>query len=54
MNEGNNKIGRGGNHIYDNANKVNNVDIGEVISVTDPNYLGRIKVRIKGPRNRHK
>jgi len=52
MNEGNNKIGRGGNHIYDNANKVNNVDIGEVISVTDPNYLGRIKVRIKGPRNR--
>jgi hypothetical protein len=52
MNEGNNKISRGGNHIYANANKLNYVDIGEVISVTDPNYLGRIKVRIKGPRNR--
>lgn len=52
MNEGNNKISRGGNHIYANANKLNYIDIGEVISITDPNYLGRIKVRIKGPRNR--
>lgn len=52
MNEGNNKISRGGNNIYNNANKLNLIDIGEVISITDPNYLGRIKVRIKGPRNR--
>jgi hypothetical protein len=52
INEGNNKIGRGGNKIYDNSSKPNLINIGEVISVTDPNYLGRIKVRIKGPRNR--
>lgn len=52
LQEGNNKIGRGGNHIYSNANKPNFVDIGEVIDVTDPNYMGRIKVRIKGPRSR--
>ena len=52
LNEGNNKISRGGNKIYDNANKLNYIDIGEVISIIDPNYLGRIKVRVKGPRNR--
>lgn len=52
INEGNNKISRGGNQIYDNANKPNLIDIGEVVSVIDPNYMGRIKVRVKGPRSR--
>jgi hypothetical protein len=36
-------------NLYNNLNYDKNVQIGEVVSVDDPNFLGRIKVRIKGP-----
>jgi hypothetical protein len=51
MNEGNNKTQRGGVGAYDSLNGGKNFDIGEVVSVTDTKYLGRIKVRVKGSRS---
>jgi hypothetical protein len=47
-NEGNNKIIRGESKPIYNLDYNKNVEVGEVISIDDPNYLGRIKVRIKG------
>jgi hypothetical protein len=53
MNEGTNKIVRGGDRNKpENIDGMKILDIGEVVSVADPNDLGRIKVRIKGPRNK--
>ncbi len=50
--EGNNKVPSGRESTYENIDKYKLIEIGEVVSVDDPNYLGRIKVRIKGPRSR--
>lgn len=50
MENTNNKISRSQHNIYDTDKTVKILSVGEVISVTDPNYLGRIKVRIKGTR----
>jgi hypothetical protein len=47
-NEGNNKVIRGESKPLYNLDYTKNVEVGEVVSVTDPNYLGRIKVRVKG------
>jgi hypothetical protein len=44
--EGNNKTQRGGVGAYDSFSGGKNF-IGEVVSVTDTKYLGRIKVRVK-------
>jgi hypothetical protein len=53
MNEGGNSKFFGQKNVYEsNQNTLNLVQLGEVISVDDPNYLGRIKVRIKGSTNR--
>lgn len=49
MNEGNNRIGTGKASVNETIDNFKRINIGEVVSVTDPNYLGRIKVRIKGP-----
>lgn len=48
MNSGNNKVSRGDKSVYENSDGIKNVELGEVISIDDPKYLGRIKVRIKG------
>lgn len=50
--EGNGKTSSGRKTAYDITDKFKMVQIGEVTSIDDPNYLGRIKVRIKGPRSR--
>lgn len=47
--EGNNKYSTGQKSIIDNIDNIKTLEIGEVISVDDPNSLGRIKVRVKGP-----
>jgi len=47
-----NKSNRGDKNPYQGLNKIKNINIGEVIDVNDPNDLGRIKVRIKGSRNK--
>lgn len=52
MNEGNKNIASGRKNILDNIDKYRNIEVGEVVSINDPNYLGRIKVRIKGTRAR--
>jgi len=52
MNDGKLKTNRGVNNLLDNLIASHVLKVGEVISVDDPNYLGRIKVRIKGPRNK--
>ena len=52
MDGGTNKSGLGRKNAYDSLNYSQNVLLGEVVSITDPKYMGRIKVRIKGPRNR--
>ena len=52
INEGNNKVTTGRKSILDNVDKYRTIELGEVVSVLDPNYLGRIKVRIKGTRAR--
>ncbi len=50
MNDGKKTIFTGRQSVYDNENQVHNfIQLGEVVSVDDPNYLGRIKVRIIGP-----
>ncbi len=46
--EGNNKYNSGQKNIIENVDDIKNISIGEVVSVNDPNALGRIKVRIKG------
>ena len=52
INEGNNKVSTGRKNIYDLIHYDKNVQLGQVVSIDDPNYLGRIKVRIKGTRAR--
>ena len=52
MDSSHHKLIRGEKSVYDTMDRFNNLEIGEVISVTDPNLLGRIKVRIKGSRAR--
>jgi hypothetical protein len=52
LDEGNNKIARGEKSPFETTDKYRNLELGEVISIDDPNYLGRIKVRIKGTRSR--
>lgn len=47
--EGNSKYGTGQKSVIESVNNVKTLELGEVISVNDPNALGRIKVRIKGP-----
>jgi len=49
IDEGGSKYSTGQKSVADNISSVKNLEIGEVISVTDPKALGRIKVRIKGP-----
>ncbi len=49
IDEGNSKYSTGQKNIIENVNNSKNIEIGEVVSVDDPNSLGRIKVRIKGP-----
>lgn len=36
-------------NLYNLLHYEKNVQLGEVVSIEDPNFLGRIKVRIKGP-----
>ena len=52
MNEGSNKIISGRKNLHEQIDTFKNVLLGEVVSVQDPNYLGRIKVRVKGPANK--
>lgn len=50
--EDNKRISTGRKSTNELSNKENDlIKLGLVISVIDPNYLGRIKIRIKGPRN---
>lgn len=44
------KLITGEKSVYETMDRVNSLEIGEVISVLDPNLLGRIKLRIKGSR----
>jgi hypothetical protein len=48
INEGSNKLASNRESIYQNTTDIYFVKYGVVISVDDPNDLGRIKVRIKG------
>ncbi len=50
MDEGTNKSARGDKSPFDTIDRYESISIGEVVSVEDPNYLGRIQVRIKGSR----
>lgn len=50
--EGTQKTARGGKSVYETIDSFKFVQIGEVVSVDDPFYLGRIQVRIKGSRSR--
>lgn len=52
INEGTNKTATGRKNIYEVSNNEQNVSLGVVVSVDDPNYIGRIKVRIKGTRSK--
>jgi hypothetical protein len=52
LDEGNSRIARGEKSPLENLDFFRTLELGEVISVDDPNYLGRIKVRIKGTRSR--
>jgi hypothetical protein len=52
MNEGNTRIARGDKELSQHLDVFRLIEVAEVISVNDPYHLGRIKVRIKGPRNR--
>lgn len=51
MNEGNKRIARGDKNPLENSDIFKIVEVAEVVSVIDPNGLGRIKARIKGPRS---
>ena len=52
MDEGNSKYGAGKRGILGNISKRKKIQLGEVVSVDDPQGLGRIKVRIKGSVNK--
>src|ERR1035437_7490341 len=52
IDEGTAKTARGGKSVYETIDNFKLAQIGEVVNVDDPNYLGRIQVRIKGPRSR--
>ncbi len=52
LDEGTVKTARGGKSAYETIDSFKFSQIGEVVSIDDPNYLGRIQVRIKGPRSR--
>ena len=43
-----NKYNYGGNNKFDLKTQIRNIFIAEVVSINDPNDMGRIKVRIKG------
>ena len=49
--DGKNRLSRGDKNPLENTKSFKHFELGTVISVIDPNYLGRIKIRIKGPRN---
>lgn len=49
--DGKNRVARGDKSPLETLDKFKNLEIGIVLSVTDTAYLGRIKVRIKGPVN---
>lgn len=49
--DGKNRLSRGDKSPLETLNKHKNFEVGIVVSITDNDYLGRIKVRIKGPRN---
>lgn len=51
FNEGNNKLSRGGEGMYNTTDAFRMLEIGTVVSVTDKENLGRIKVRIIGPKS---
>lgn len=48
LNEGTNRLNSGRKSIYEKNDWYRQLKIGEVVSVDDPYYLGRIKVRLKG------
>jgi hypothetical protein len=50
IDEGTIKSASGRKNVIEATNRIKHLEIGEVVSVDDPNYLGRIKVRIKGSR----
>lgn len=50
IDEGTVKSARGEKNLYDGLERFEQISFGEVVSVNDPTYLGRIKVRIKGSR----
>ena len=52
MENGNTKSLRGQESRYETLDRQRIIEVGEVVSVQDPNNLGRIKVRIKGSRAR--
>ncbi len=52
MDDSHHRLIRGEKSVYDTMDRFRNLEIGEVISIADPNVLGRIKVRIKGSRAR--
>lgn len=49
--DGKNRLSRGDKSPNETLNNYKNFEVAVVISITDNEYLGRIKVRIKGPRN---
>lgn len=52
IDEGTSKSATGRKSILEDIDLQRVIEFGEVVSLNDPNYLGRIKVRIKGPRAR--
>lgn len=52
IDEGTNRTTSGRKNVNDSFDNFRLLELGEVVSINDPNYLGRIKVRIKGPRAR--
>lgn len=52
IDEGTGKSATGKKSIIEDIDMYRIIEFGEVVSINDPNYLGRIKVRIKGPRAR--
>ena len=48
LDEGVNRLNTGKKSQYEKGNAYRQLKIGEVVSIDDPNYLGRIKVRLKG------
>jgi len=52
IDEGTNKTPRGGKSVYQNLDAFKTIEIGIVKSVDDKENLGRIKVRVQGPKSR--